>query len=374
MTATRQHALDALANYLPKASNYARYRNFDTGPGGPLHVSRLSPYIRTRLITEEEVCRAVIARHGIHAPEKFLQEVAWRAYWKGWLELRPAVWHSYLEQLRQLIPDDSVRQAIDGQTGIDCFDTWAHELTATGYLHNHARMWFASIWIFTLKLPWQLGAEFFLHHLLDADPASNTLSWRWVAGLHTPGKHYLARAENIRTFTQGRFNPTRQLDESAPPLPANPVPAPVPPDFPPPLPASGKIGHLLLPDDLSPISALTVATAGWIPDHLPSHSTQARSFLTAALDDTLARHQGERLHGDLSTAAAAWARRTGLDAIAITRPTTGPWRDLLAGFDPGIPVHFHTPDWDRRLWPHATAGFFRFRSHLPRIFNELRDA
>ena len=94
-----------------------------------------------------------------------------------------------------------------GATGIDCFDAWARELVATGYLHNHARMWFASIWIFTLRLPWELGADFFLRHLIDGDPASNTLSWRWVAGLQTAGKTYLATAENIARFTGGRFAP-----------------------------------------------------------------------------------------------------------------------------------------------------------------------
>ena len=62
-------------------------------------------------------------------------------------------------------------------------------------------MWFASIWIFTLNLPWELGANFFYKNLLDADPASNTLSWRWVAGLHTEGKFYLARQENIEKFS-----------------------------------------------------------------------------------------------------------------------------------------------------------------------------
>ena len=50
-------------------------------------------------------------------------------------------------------------------------------------------MWFSSIWIFTLDLPWQLGAEFFMKYLRDGDPASNTLSWRW-----TPkGKNYVAQ-------------------------------------------------------------------------------------------------------------------------------------------------------------------------------------
>ncbi|WP_238189582.1 FAD-binding domain-containing protein [Methylobacterium frigidaeris] len=77
-------------------------------------------------------------------------------------------------------------------------------------------MWFASIWIFSLRLPWELGAEFFLRRLLDGDPASNTLSWRWVAGLHTRGRPYLARRDNIRDFTEGRHDPAG-LDEGAAP-------------------------------------------------------------------------------------------------------------------------------------------------------------
>lgn len=63
-------------------------------------------------------------------------------------------------------------------------------LTALGSL------WFASVWIFTLRPPWELGADLFMRQLLDGDPASNTLSWRWVAGMHTRGKHYLARRDN----------------------------------------------------------------------------------------------------------------------------------------------------------------------------------
>ena len=136
----------------------------------------------------------------------------WRSYWKGWLEHHPSVWPDYLEQVRSLLAEAAADDALAlryhaataGETGIAVFDAWARELTGTGYLHNHARMWFASIWIFTLKLPWQLGADFFLRHLLDGDPASNTLSWRWVAGLHTPGKHYLARPDNIGRFAARR--------------------------------------------------------------------------------------------------------------------------------------------------------------------------
>ena len=78
-------------------------------------------------------------------------------------------------------------------------------------------MWFASIWIFTLKLPWQLGAEFLLQHLYDGDAASNTLGWRWVAGIQTKGKNYLASEWNIKKFTNNRFQNIK-LNENAVPI------------------------------------------------------------------------------------------------------------------------------------------------------------
>ena len=78
-------------------------------------------------------------------------------------------------------------------------------------------MWFASIWIFTLNLPWQLGANFFMKHLYDGDAASNTLSWRWVAGLQTIGKHQVATSSNISKFTNGKYRPNN-LNEDAEPM------------------------------------------------------------------------------------------------------------------------------------------------------------
>ena len=91
-----------------------------------------------------------------------MQEVFWRVYWKGWLEHRPKVWEDYYNYQPKEINSDKLNKAIEGNTGIDCFDSWVSELTNNNYLHNHTRMWFASIWIFTLKLPWQLGANFFM--------------------------------------------------------------------------------------------------------------------------------------------------------------------------------------------------------------------
>ncbi len=370
-TPTRAAGLDRLASFVPNSGRYARLRNFDLGPDDRSNVSTLSPYLRTRLITEEEVALAVLERFAPSTVDKFLQEVAWRTYWKGWLEMRPQVWDAYLDGLSKCDRNGSYRDAVASRTGIECFDFWARELVETGYLHNHARMWFASIWIFTLRLPWQLGADFFLRHLLDGDPASNTLSWRWVAGLHTTGKHYLARASNIAKSTGGRFNPVGQLDERAGPLP---------PDadferralaFPDP-PPTGRLGQLLIPDDLTPLDA--EATAGWFPENaevLGAPSEMTIRFQRGALHDVLDRTGGERLHGDLSEAARAWAERERLDGILLTRPTVGPWRDVFKDFDPGIPVHHHIGDWDRQLWPHATAGFFKLKKRLPKFFANL---
>ncbi|MEM8773347.1 MAG: FAD-binding domain-containing protein, partial [Pseudomonadota bacterium] len=224
---SRHAGLERLKQFQPLAgAHYAKTRNFDMGIEDRSNVSCLSPWIRSRSILEEEVLAHILQRYDVNGAEKFIQEVFWRGYFKGWLEHRPSVWQDFCQDLaafhHQLAADEDLntrhQAAIEGRTGIACFDHWTRELIETGYLHNHARMWFASIWIFTLRLPWQMGAGFFLTHLLDGDPAANTLSWRWVGGLHTKGKNYLARADNIQRCTQGRFNPAGQLDESAVPL------------------------------------------------------------------------------------------------------------------------------------------------------------
>ncbi|WBO58085.1 hypothetical protein GT370_12535 [Acidocella sp. MX-AZ03] len=227
----REAGLARLAAFTPRAGRaYAAGRNTDPGPGAPSAVSGLSPYLRHRLVSEVEVISAVIARHGAGGAEKFIQEVFWRIYWKGWLELRPALWTSYRQRLAALREDAALMpravQAMRGETGIGCFDAWARELAQTGTLHNHTRMWFASIWCFTLKLPWLLGADFFFQHLLDADAASNLLSWRWVAGCQTPNKPYIARAANIAHYSNGRFAPYGVLNEAPEPV-AEPNPPPM---------------------------------------------------------------------------------------------------------------------------------------------------
>ena len=207
--------LDAFIN--SELANYSFKRNFDLGPKDKSNVSCLSPYISHRLITEYEVAKTVLAKFPYQKVEKYIQEIFWRVYWKGWLELRPQVWTDFIEDLKGLKEDDNYKKAINGETQIECFNDWVKELKENNYLHNHTRMWFASIWIFTLNLPWQKGAEFFMKHLYDGDAASNTLSWRWVAGLQTKGKHYVAQSWNISKFTNNKYKNVK-LNENASPI------------------------------------------------------------------------------------------------------------------------------------------------------------
>ena len=207
--------LDAFIN--SELANYSFKRNFDLGPKDKSNVSCLSPYISHRLITEYEVAKTVLAKFPYQKVEKYIQEIFWRVYWKGWLELRPQVWTDFIEDLKGLKEDDDYKKAINGETQIECFNDWVKELKENNYLHNHTRMWFASIWIFTLNLPWQKGAELFMKHLFDGDSASNTLSWRWVAGLQTKGKHYAAQSWNISKFTNNKYKNVK-LNENVLPV------------------------------------------------------------------------------------------------------------------------------------------------------------
>ena len=218
---SRASAIERLNKFIDQnLFEYSKLRNFDFGPSNRSNISCLSPYITHGIISELEVIRKSLSKFSFSKNEKFIQEVLWRTYWKGWLELRPNVWTDYLNELKKVqkeFKDNiSYKNAIEGKTNIECFNSWVNELKENNYLHNHARMWFASIWIFTLELPWQLGAEFFLKHLYDGDAASNTLGWRWVAGIQTQGKNYLASEWNIKKFTNNRFSNIK-LNENVPP-------------------------------------------------------------------------------------------------------------------------------------------------------------
>ena len=381
--------LDAFAAHAGRT--YAETRNFDHGPQDRSNVSALSPYIRRRMITEEEVVAAVLRHHSFASSEKFIHEVAWRTYWKGWLQMRPAMLTRFnadrLALNERLETDGALArrhsQAIEGNTGITCFDSWAQELRNYGWLHNHARMWFASIWIFTLGLPWQLGADFFYKHLLDADPASNTLSWRWVAGLHTAGKHYLARAENIDRCTGGRFAPYGELNERAQPLTEDEPPPPVMPIAPAPQFDGGSCALLLTEEDLHPeswqfkgdVAAIAVLPSATV--HFAG--SPAAQFSAAALQDAADR-AGQ--HFDASVVfveyedVATWLADLGVATLVTAEAPIGmiAWQlvDLSVALQKqGAQLVQLRRPWDGLLWPRATAGFFKLKTALPDVIARL---
>ncbi len=362
---TRTAALQRLEQFLPRSGRaYAERRNHDSGPGARPEVSGLSPYIRYRMIAESDVLAAVTSRHSQAAAEKFIQEVCWRTYWKGWLEQRPDVWRHYCRDVQTIERPPGYAAAVEGRTGIDCFDAWAQELVETGYLHNHARMWFASIWVFTLKLPWQLGADWFLRHLLDGDPASNTLSWRWVAGLQTVGKTYLARADNIERYTQGRFQP-QGLASVAVPLPADPPVAMRPLPLQAPLP-TGPVALLVTEEDLSPeLTADRIAVLDQPVER--GAAPLVTRFIAGALDDAATRlgaTTGRPVERVAIADIAAWAN--GLPIVSAYAPV-GPAQSAVFGPQ----IHWQRRAWDSAAWPHAKRGFFQFREQIASL---LRDA
>lgn len=396
--ATRARGLERLRAFASRAGrDYEHWRNYDLGPGRHEHVSQLSPFLRRRLLTEPEVIQTALEHHGPAAADTFVQELCWRSYSKGWLEHRPGIWRDYVHGLQQDLAQaasdaelgERLRTAETGRTGLDAFDTWARELVDTGYLHNHARMWFASIWIFTLELPWRLGADFFYRHLLDGDPASNTLGWRWVAGLHTRGKAYEARPDNIAQFTRARFRPDpdslardiQPLDHLEP----GGLPAPMDVREPEPPRAGLPTALLITEEDSQPgdfpldeldvraLAALPVSrlrSPRPVPDAIAELEHQALADTARRLDIT-----PTWLPTDNVNNLVDWARACGVQQIVTPFIPRGPLQDWLDKARPALDAHHirlceWRRDWDERVWPHTRAGFFRLKKQLPRILDE----
>ena len=406
---TRDAGLAHLKTFLPLAGrHYAAERNFDKGRMAQRSVSCLSPYLRRRLLTESEILQAVLTRHDFSASEKFISEIFWRTYFKGWLELRPSIWTGWLAEL-ETQPHSSIYQAAcQGKTDIACFNDWVDELRTTGYLHNHARMWFASIWIFTLKLPWQWGARFFMNWLKDGDPASNTLSWRWVAGLHSRGKHYLAKADNIERFTQNRFAPYGQLDEAALPIIGPEHPPAIQPDWPA---MAEKTPYLLVvhgedcavenlalpgpPEAIIQLPAqmgnMQLADGSWLRDRridevdeqaLEDAAERASTHFNCKLRTLCLPAQAHTSSKDMQQHCAEQlvgiAKDYGVRQIYMAYLPVGIWQmNINACIKQtqieGLRTDLILRPYDKMCWPHARRGFFPFKEHIPKWLKQIQS-
>ncbi|MGI8956453.1 MAG: FAD-binding domain-containing protein [Chthoniobacterales bacterium] len=401
---TRRDALIAWADFLPTLGSYAQRRNHVE----PLHrnVSRLSAALRYRLLLEDEVVSDTLRTHEFNAVEKWLQEVCWRRYWKGWLEMRPDVWTSWRRRLRELsdtLPEAVMQRARDvaaGESGVACMDAIARELIATGYLHNHARMWWASYWIHVERLPWELGADVFFRHLLDADPASNTLSWRWVAGLQTPGKTYLVRLSNIEKYApelllQHPAGSDQIADGTVSPTVATECADTVRralPDYPTTLARNNRRHGLwihtddLLPES-GPLADLTPVTiAAFSTEHEYRHDYALSERHIAALDevltDGLARGAAHfqcptvlSKDSDPAASLCTWAATHSLDEVVAFAPTVGPVADLVPRLrqlltSAGVTLTLLRRASDADVFTLAGAGFFPFWEKMSRHLRE----
>ena len=374
--ASRAKALNQLNNFVDNnLAEYSKLRNFDFGPENRSNISCLSPYITHGIINEQEVIQKALSKFSFSKNEKFIQEVLWRTYWKGWLELRPNVWTDYLAELNQIKNEFQNNQnylsAIDGKTDIECFNAWVNELKDNNYLHNHTRMWFASIWIFTLELPWQLGAEFFMQHLYDGDAASNTLGWRWVAGIQTQGKHYLASEWNIKKFTNNRFQNIK-LNENAPPKISEKSYQIIKQDFNNPQNIEEK--NLLIFENNLSFEITDFKENNFKKIYLVSNKNENRAIKLSEklvkFKSHLIEDQEQRLKDkSIDCEVIDISELTNIENYYGLYPTVGENLDFLNSNN--LKINFLYRNLDQLAWQYCNKGFFNFKNYIPKIVSSF---
>ncbi len=354
--------------------NYSRLRNFDFGINKRNNVSNLSKFISHRIIYEYDLIRKLLNLHNLELVEKFVQEVFWRIYWKGWLEKRPEVWDDFKKDINLFKSNKNLQNALDGKTNINCFNQWVYELKKYNHLHNHTRMWFASIWIFTLKLPWQLGAKFFIEHLLDGDAASNTLSWRWVAGLQTKGKNYLAKTWNIQKFTNNRFIPENLANKSLAIIDNREYKISENSKY-----NFAKINHHLILfendlyyEDRNEIFIKYDKIYVILLDNTQREielSENVLNFKKKLIESFNLKYT----NSEVINAFKLIKKLNGCSSIDVIYPFIGENLDFLKKFskDSGIKINFLYRKEDIYCWKFSKKGFFNFKKNIPEIIDEL---
>lgn len=178
-------------------SKYSKTRNFLDGK-----VTMLSRYFTHGILNPADVISTIIAKHGADACGKLLSEFAWREYYQRvWQAREQSIFDDIKHDQSPVISGEIPEAVLEAETGIDVIDQAISELIETGYMHNHARMWLASIVVNLGQTNWRMPAKWLFYHLLDGDPASNTLSWQWIAGSFSHRK-YIANQENLNRYSQ----------------------------------------------------------------------------------------------------------------------------------------------------------------------------
>jgi deoxyribodipyrimidine photolyase-like uncharacterized protein len=374
--ASRAKAVEKLDNFIENnLSEYSKLRNFDFGPDKRSNISCLSPYITHGIINELEVIDKSLKKFSFSKNEKFIQEVLWRVYWKGWLELRPNVWSDYLIELNdlrdQFKSNRNYLNAIEGKTDLECFNHWVNELKENNYLHNHTRMWFASIWIFTLELPWQLGAEFFMQNLYDGDAASNTLGWRWVAGIQTQGKHYLASEWNIKKFTNNRFQNIK-LNENAPPKISEKTYILAKKEFN--NPQNVEEENLLIFENNLSFEITDFKENKFEKIYIISNKNENRSIKLSEklvkFKSLLMKDQKQRLKNkSIDCEIIDISEIQNIENYYALYPTVGENLDYLNLNN--VKINFLYRNLDQLAWQYCNKGFFNFKNYIPKIISNF---
>jgi deoxyribodipyrimidine photo-lyase len=182
---------------------YAQTRNHLNGA-----VTRLSPYISRGVITLPFVRDRLLENHSQKDSEKLIQELAWREYFQNvWWEKVDDIFSDLRFKRQDWKYDGLVSAIVSASTGIRAIDEAVVELYDTGYMHNHVRMWVASIACNLAGAHWHSMGQWLYYNLIDGDLASNFLSWQWVAGTSV-NKRYTVSQDLINACSDSKQTDT----------------------------------------------------------------------------------------------------------------------------------------------------------------------
>ena len=357
--ATRRAALERVSAVRP--GDYARSRNAIEGA-----VTGLSPYITHGLLSLPEVLAGVADKYKLDAQHKFVFELGWREYFRHvWAFRGEEIFESLREGLlpeksySALLPAD-IRQAA---TGVPVIDMAVRTLYATGYLHNHARMWLASYVVHMRKVHWRVAADWLYGHLLDGDLASNHLSWQWVAGTGS-SKPYLFNADNVARYAPAHARTDNDAPATDYALIEPPLLAELPPGLgwtkPNAATAEGREVWLVHPWNL-----------GELPSRLPSNTLVIGIFLTdfhsawpwseqrwRFVASRMSELTSLQWQGDVHAMAAALQGAHQVRSVA--EPHLAPWLARLAACEAApelFPPLVKRCDSFMQWWTRASRGF-----------------